>query len=165
MTNNSTTKIIVIGKSGQLAWELSQLITPEHTIVCLGRDDVNVQDIPALVNCFRQYNAVGVINASAYTAVDKAESDVDNAFALNANAVGNLAHACKTVSVPFVHISTDFVFHGDKGTPYLPGDDINPLGVYCASKAQGEQLLVDIYPEQSAIIRHSWVYSTNGNTL
>jgi dTDP-4-dehydrorhamnose reductase len=165
MTNNSTTKIIVIGKSGQLAWELSQLITPEHTIVCLGRDDVNVQDIPALVNCFRQYNAVGVINASAYTAVDKAESDVENAFALNANAVGNLAQACKTVSVPFVHISTDFVFHGDKGVPYLPGDDINPLGVYGASKAQGEQLIANIYPEHSAIIRTSWVYSTHGNNF
>jgi dTDP-4-dehydrorhamnose reductase len=163
MTNNSTMKTIVIGKSGQLAWELSQLSRSEHTIVCLGRDDVNVQDIPALVNCFKQHNAVGVINASAYTSVDKAESDVDNAFALNANAVGNLAQACKNVSVPFVHISTDFVFHGDKGAPYLPGDDINPLGVYGASKAQGEQLIANIYPEHSAIIRTSWVYSTHGN--
>jgi dTDP-4-dehydrorhamnose reductase len=165
MSDNNTMKIIVIGKSGQLAWELRQLSTPEHTIVCLGRDDVNLQDIHALVNCFRQHNAVGVINASAYTAVDKAESDVDNAFALNANAAGNLAQACKNVSVPFVHISTDFVFHGDKGVPYLPGDDINPLGVYGASKAQGEQLIANIYPEHSAIIRTSWVYSTHGNNF
>jgi dTDP-4-dehydrorhamnose reductase len=165
MTNNNTMKIIVIGKSGQLAWELSQLSTPKQTIVCLGRDDVNLQDIPALVNCFKQYNAVGVINASAYTAVDKAESDVENAFTLNAKAVGNLAQACKTLSVPFVHISTDFVFHGDKGAPYLPGDEINPLGVYGASKAQGEQLIANIYPEHSAIIRTSWVYSTHGNNF
>jgi dTDP-4-dehydrorhamnose reductase len=165
MTDSNTMKVIVIGKSGQLAWELSQLSTSKYTIVCLGRDDVNLQDIHALVNCFRQNNAVGVINASAYTAVDKAESDIDNAFALNANAVGNLAQACKTMSVSFVHISTDFVFHGDKGAPYLPGDEINPLGVYGASKAQGEQLIVDIYPEHSAIIRTSWVYSTHGNNF
>jgi dTDP-4-dehydrorhamnose reductase len=165
MTNNSTMKIIVIGKSGQLAWELSQLSTLVHTIVCLGRDDVNVQDIPALVNCLKQHNTVGVINASAYTAVDKAEIDVDNAFALNANAVGNLTQACRTMSLPFVHTSTDFVFNGDKGAPYLPGDDIDPLGVYGASKAQGEQLIANIYPGHSAIIRTSWVYSTHGNNF
>ena len=132
MTDHNTMKIIVIGKSGQLAWELSQLSTPEQEVVCLGRDDVDLQDVSSLVNSFKQYNAVGVINASAYTAVDKAEGDVENAFALNATAVGNLAHACKTVSVPLVHISTDFVFHGDKGSPYLPGDEINPLGVFNA---------------------------------
>ena len=158
MTKNNTMKIIVIGKSGQLAWELSQLSTPEQEVVCLGRDDVDLQDVSALLSCFKQLNAFGVINASAYTAVDKAEGDVENAFALNATAVGNLAQACKTLSVPFVHISTDFVFHGDKGSPYLPDDEINPLGVYGASKAQGEQLIANIYPEHSAIIRTSWVY-------
>ena len=158
-------KIIVIGKSGQLAWELSQFSTPEQVVVCLGRDDIDLRDTSELVNSFKQYNAVGVINASAYTAVDKAESDVENAFALNATAVGNLAQACKTLSMPFVHISTDFVFHGDKGSPYLPSDEINPLGVYGASKAQGEQLIANIYPEHSAIIRTSWVYSTHGNNF
>jgi dTDP-4-dehydrorhamnose reductase len=165
MTNNNTMKIIIIGKSGQLAWELSQLSTPEQEVICLGRDDVDLQDVSSLVSSLKQYNAFGVINASAYTAVDKAEGDVENAFALNATAVGNLAQACKTLSVPFVHISTDFVFHGDKGSPYLPGDEINPLGVYGASKAQGEQLIANIYPEHSAIIRTSWVYSTHGNNF
>ena len=108
---------------------------------------------------------LAVINASAYTAVDKAESDRDNAYLLNTQAVGNLAQACKALAVPFVHISTDFVFHGDKGSPYLPSDEINPLGVYGASKAQGEQLITDIYPEQSTILRTSWVYSTHGNNF
>ncbi|UUO23041.1 dTDP-4-dehydrorhamnose reductase [Colwellia sp. M166] len=158
-------KIIVIGKSGQLAWELAQLSTPEHEIVCFGRDDVNLEDVTALTNMLHLHNAAGVINASAYTAVDKAESDVENAFMLNAKAVGNLAQACKALAVPLVHVSTDFVFHGDKGSPYLPSDKINPLGVYGASKAQGEQLIADIYPERSAIIRTSWVYSTHGNNF
>ncbi|MGB2742343.1 MAG: dTDP-4-dehydrorhamnose reductase [Cognaticolwellia sp.] len=157
--------IIVIGKSGQLAWELAQLSTPEQTVICLGRDDIDLQDISTLTDTLNQYKATAVINASAYTAVDKAESDVENAYLLNAKAVGHLAQACKALAVPFVHISTDFVFHGDKGSPYLPSDEINPLGVYGASKAQGEQLIADTYPENSIILRTSWVYSTHGNNF
>ena len=158
-------KIIVIGKSGQLAWELSQLSSEEHEIVCLGRNDIDLQDVSIISARLQEYQASGVINASAYTAVDKAESDLDNAFMLNAKAAGNLARACKDLTIPFVHISTDFVFHGDKGSPYLPADDINPLGVYGASKAQGEQFITDVYPERSCIIRTSWVYSTHGNNF
>ena len=158
-------KILVIGKSGQLAWELSQLSTAKHDIVCLGRDDIDINNIASISAALAKYSANAVINASAYTAVDNAESDVENAYALNAIAVGNLAHACKELAIPFVHISTDFVFHGDKGAPYLPNDDIKPLGVYGASKAEGEKLITEIYPEKSAIIRTSWVYSSHGNNF
>ena len=158
-------KIIVIGKSGQLAWELSQLGSPEQEIACFGRNDIDLQSATAITECLKQQKAGGVINASAYTAVDTAEGDIDNAYALNARAVGNLAQACKTLTVPFVHVSTDFVFHGDKGVPYLPDDEIQPLGVYGASKAQGEQLVTEVYPELSCIIRTSWVYSTQGNNF
>ena len=165
MIDNNKMTIIVIGKSGQLAWELAQLSTPEQTVVCLGRDDVDLQDVSALIDTLSKYKAHAVINASAYTAVDKAESDEENAYLLNMTAVGHLAQACKALVVPFVHISTDFVFHGDKGSPYLPSDEINPLGVYGASKVRGEQLITDIYPEQSTILRTSWVYSTHGNNF
>jgi dTDP-4-dehydrorhamnose reductase len=158
-------KIIVIGKTGQLAWELRQLSSSEHEIVCLGRNDIDIDGVTSIATLLKQHDATGVINASAYTAVDKAESDIDNAYALNAKAVGNLTQACKALSVPFVHISTDFVFCGDKGAPYLPDDEINPLGVYGASKAAGEQLIIEHYPENSAIIRTSWVYSTHGNNF
>ncbi|SEK46304.1 dTDP-4-dehydrorhamnose reductase [Colwellia chukchiensis] len=158
-------KIIVIGKSGQLAWELAQLSSPEQTIVCLGRDDINLSDVFSLETMLTQKKADAVINASAYTAVDKAESDIENAYALNTKAVGNLAQACKRLAIPLLHISTDFVFQGDKGSPYLPHDIIKPLGVYGDSKAQGEQLVADIYPERSAIIRTSWVYSSHGNNF
>ena len=158
-------KIIVIGKSGQLAWELNLLSSSSHEIVCLGRNDIELTDSTSIYDTLKKYGATGVINASAYTAVDQAESDVENAYALNAKAAGNLAHACKVLAIPFIHISTDFVFQGDKGSPYLPDDDINPLGVYGASKADGEQLITTVYPEQSAIIRTSWVYSTHGNNF
>lgn len=158
-------KIIVIGKSGQLAWELKQLASTKHEIVCLGRNDIDLQDVDVISTCLKEQQASGVINASAYTAVDKAESDVDDAFILNAKAAENLAKACKSLAIHFIHVSTDFVFHGDKGSPYLPADKINPLGVYGASKAQGEQLIADTYPEHSCIIRTSWVYSTHGNNF
>ena len=158
-------KIIVIGKSGQLAWELSQLASPEHEIVCLGRNNIDLQNVAAITEYLQQQKAAGVINASAYTAVDQAESDVDNAFMLNGKAPGNLARVCKNLAIPFVHISTDFVFNGEKGSPYLPHDTIKPLGVYGDSKAQGELLVADIYPERSTIIRTSWVYSTHGNNF
>jgi dTDP-4-dehydrorhamnose reductase len=158
-------KIIVIGKSGQLAWELSQFSSPEHEILCLGRNDIFLQNIAAITHSLQLHKAAGVINAAAYTGVDNAESDVNNAYALNATAVGNLAQACKNLSLAFVHISTDFVFQGDKGVPYLPEDEIGPLGVYGASKAQGEQLITKVYPERSTIIRTSWVYSTHGNNF
>ncbi|MGB1261991.1 MAG: dTDP-4-dehydrorhamnose reductase [Cognaticolwellia sp.] len=158
-------KIIVIGKSGQLAWELQQLSSPKHEVVCLGRDDIDLQNVASIKSSFSLYKASGVINACAYTAVDNAESDSDSAYALNAQAVGNLAQVCKELTLPFVHVSTDFVFYGDKGAPYLPDDEINPLGVYGASKAKGEQLITEFYPEQSTIIRTSWVYSTHGNNF
>jgi dTDP-4-dehydrorhamnose reductase len=158
-------KIIVIGKSGQLAWEISKLSSAKHAIVCLGRKEINLAELPSVIETLKEHKAEAVINASAYTAVDKAESDVENAYALNAMAVGNLAQACKDLSVPFVHISTDFVFHGDKGAPYLPGDVIRPLGVYGSSKAEGERLISKYYPVNSAVIRTSWAYSTHGNNF
>jgi len=158
-------KILVIGKSGQLAWELNQLSSTDHEVVCLGRNDVDIASSSSLTAILITYKAEAVINASAYTAVDQAESDTENAYALNALSVGNIAQACKSLSIPLIHISTDFVFHGDKGSPYLSSDDINPLGVYGASKAEGEKLITEIYPENSAIIRTSWVYSTHGNNF
>lgn len=158
-------KVLVIGKAGQLAWELAQATSDEFEIICLGRNDVSITNAVSLSKSLQQYGASGVINASAYTAVDGAEKDIDNAYRINATAVGNLAQVCKTLSLPLVHISTDFVFHGDKGSPYLPGDEIKPLGVYGASKAEGEKLITEIYPENSCIIRTSWVYSTHGKNF
>lgn len=158
-------KILVIGKSGQLAWELSQLSSAGSEIVCLGREDVDITDMSSISSALKKHSAKALINASAYTAVDKAESDCENAYSLNAKAVANLAQCCKEVAIPFVHISTDFVFQGDKGAPYLPSDHKQPLGVYGASKAEGEKLINEIYPENSTIIRTSWVYSTHGNNF
>jgi dTDP-4-dehydrorhamnose reductase len=157
--------IIVIGHNGQLAWELAQLSDDFNTVTCLGRNEINVFSLESITSTLKKHNAEAVINACAYTAVDQAETDEENAYQLNSNAVQNLAQVCKDLSLHLVHVSTDFVFNGDKGSPYLTDDPIQPLGVYGASKAQGELAISNTLPKQSCIIRTSWVYSTHGNNF
>ncbi len=157
--------IIVIGRNGQLAWELAQLTNEDDNITCLGRDKIDVFCQESIKSTLSKYKADAVINACAYTAVDQAETDEKNAYLLNSGAVINLAQACKELSLHLVHISTDFVFKGDKGSPYLIDDPISPLGIYGASKAQGELAITNTIPKQSCIIRTSWVYSTHGNNF
>ena len=155
-------KLVVIGKSGQLAWEIARLV-PEA--MCLGRDDIDItsgEDIAAKLGLI---NPDAVINASAYTAVDKAESDEENAYLLNQTAVANLAKYCKSNNVFFVHVSTDYVFNGEKGSPYTVDDAIEPQGMYGKTKAAGEAEVTSVLPEASAILRTSWVYSSHGNNF
>ena len=155
-------KLVVIGKSGQLAWEIARLV-PEA--MCLGRDDIDItsgEDIAAKLGLI---NPDAVINASAYTAVDKAESDEENAYLLNQTAVANLAQYCKSNNVFFVHVSTDYVFNGEKGSPYTVDDAIEPQGMYGKTKAAGEAEVTSVLPAASAILRTSWVYSSHGNNF
>ena len=165
MIQANCTNIVVIGKSGQLAWELAQLSDEATKIICLGRDLIDVFCEQSITNALLKYQAHAVINASAYTAVDKAESDKESAYNINTVAVENIAKACKALSLHLVHISTDFVFSGNKGSPYLTNDPIDPLGIYGASKAQGELAISNIIPNKNCIIRTSWVYSTHGNNF
>lgn len=158
-------KIIVIGKSGQLAWELSKLSGADVEILCLGREQLNITDKTSLLKQLSQQNANVIINASAYTAVDKAETDRQAAYSINTHAVENLAFVCKELSLHFIHISTDFVFDGKKSSPYLPLDHKNPIGIYGKSKSDGEDIITQIIPNNSCIIRTSWVYSSHGNNF
>ena len=162
-------KIVVIGKNGQLAWELAKINEnnnkTDFELVCLSRDQIDITDKTNIEQTFLNYDADAVINASAYTAVDKAESDQDNAYLINSTAVGNLAEVCKKLNLHLVHVSTDFVFSGDSGIPYLPNDQYAPLGVYGASKADGEKLLTKTLSEQSCTIRTSWVYSSHSQNF
>lgn len=158
-------KIVVIGRNGQLAWELSKLSCSGIEIVCLGREQVNISDETLLLDQLSQQKANAVINASAYTAVDKAETDTHAAYDINTYAVENLALACKKLSLHFVHVSTDFVFDGSNSSPYLPCAHKKPLGIYGKSKSDGEDLVNQTIPENSCIIRTSWVYSSHGNNF
>lgn len=158
-------KIVVIGQNGQLAWELARLENDQVDIVCLSRTQVDITDKKSLKDTLSQHAPQTVINASAYTAVDLAETEQEQAYLINATAVGNLAEVCSQLSIHLVHVSTDFVFGGENGVPYLPNEPYAPLGVYGESKAQGEKLITQTLPNQSCIIRTSWVYSSHGNNF
>ncbi|MEP1554050.1 dTDP-4-dehydrorhamnose reductase [Paraglaciecola sp.] len=156
------TPLVVIGKSGQLAWEIARLI-PDA--VCLGRDDIDITSDSSICDTLAPLAPRAIINASAYTAVDNAEIDEANAYLLNQTAVAKLAQYCKEQQVFLVHVSTDYVFNGEKGVPYTVDDIIEPQGMYGKTKAAGEAEVIGILPEQSAIIRTSWVYSSHGNNF
>lgn len=158
--------IVIIGKSGQLAFELSrELENSEHQVTFLGRDVINITNASNIEENLLPLSADVLINASAYTAVDKAEEDTEACNAINALAVQNLATFCKANGVFMVHVSTDYVFNGHKGSPYLTDDPIEPQGAYGKSKADGEKALLEILPEASCLIRTAWVYSSHGNNF
>lgn len=158
--------IVIIGKSGQLAFELSrELEKSEHQVTFLGRDDIDITSSTDIEEKLSPLKADVLINASAYTAVDKAEEDTDACKAINTFAVKNLANFCKDNGAFMVHVSTDYVFNGHKGSPYLTDDPIEPQGAYGKSKAEGERALLEILPDASCLIRTAWVYSSHGNNF
>jgi dTDP-4-dehydrorhamnose reductase len=159
-------KVLITGSKGQLGWEL-QRCQPDRvhsvTLVDLPEFDLTNQD--QVLQLFAQHQFDCVINCAAYTAVDKAETDHATAFKANGNAPGQLALLAKKQNARFIQISTDFVFDGSQGTPYEPQSIPNPLSVYGASKLAGEQAVLEAYPEQSLVIRTSWVYSVHGGNF
>ena len=156
---------LIIGKSGQVAWELQQTC-PEHiNAKAFGRDDIDITDLANIEKVLSTFKPDIIINASAYTAVDKAESDKENAYLINGTAVEYLAKAAKQHGIRLIHISTDFVFDGSKNTPYTVNDIPNPINVYGASKLAGEHAIAKYCPDNSTIVRTSWVYSSHGNNF
>ena len=156
-------KIVVIGNAGQLSYELVRILG-EDTI-CLGPEDTDITKEDVLSQTLSQLSPDVIINAAAYTAVDKAETDLALCHAINATAVENLAKYCKQAGAFLVHVSTDYVFNGHKGSPYLPNDPIEPQGVYGKTKADGEKALLELLPNASCLIRTAWVYSSHGNNF
>ena len=155
--------IVVIGNAGQLSFELVRILG-EDTI-CLGPEDTDITNESVLSETLSKLAPSVVINAAAYTAVDKAEEDFDLCHAINATAVENLAKYCKQSGAFLVHVSTDYVFNGHKGSPYLTDDTIEPQGVYGKTKADGEKVLLELLPNSSCLIRTAWVYSSHGNNF
>lgn len=154
-------KILVIGGNGQLGncirkiaseFELDYefTFTDSLTLDITNEDHVNT--------FFTEYKPDYCINASAYTAVDLAETEKEKAFAVNADGVGSLAQACKDNDATFIHVSTDYVFDGETNLDYSEDDFTNPVGVYGESKLKGEELALEINPK-TIILRTSWLYS------
>jgi dTDP-4-dehydrorhamnose reductase len=157
-------KVLVTGKSGQLAWEVVNSAPLNLEVVCLGRSELDIADANAVNQAIRGYKPAVVINTAAYTAVDKAESEQDAAYAVNEAGAANLAQACKDNGVRLLHVSTDFVFDGTSTAPYQTDAAVNPLGVYGASKLAGDIAVQGILPD-AVIVRTAWVYSVHGNNF
>ncbi|MFI2812271.1 dTDP-4-dehydrorhamnose reductase [Microbulbifer sp. JSM ZJ756] len=157
-------KILITGKNGQLGQQLQQDAPKGVELVALGREDLDISDRAAVFSALDEHRPDVVINAAAYTAVDKAESEVDCAYSINATGPENLAVACKEFGARLIHVSTDFVFDGSKSSPYTVEDAIRPLGVYGGSKAAGEVAVQAILPE-AVIVRTAWVYAAHGSNF
>jgi len=153
----SAPRIVVVGAAGQLGLELMRA---EAGAIGLTRADLDLAEIARIGDALAAFKPDIVINASAYTAVDKAESEPDAAFRLNRDAPAALAQAAANTGAAFVHVSTDYVFDGSKPSPYIETDPRAPLNIYGRSKAEGEDAVLAANP-RAAIIRTSWVYSPN----
>lgn len=159
-------KILVTGANGQLGQEIQQLAAsyPQYDFVCLSREQLPIHHTEGVRSFFRANQPDFCINCAAYTAVDKAESERDIAFGVNAKATETLATVCREQDCVFIHISTDYVFDGTASTPYKTDSPTNPQNVYGASKLEGERLALQANPA-SIIIRTSWVYSEFGKNF
>lgn len=157
-------KILVTGAQGQVGRALSVMAPPGAVLIPVSHAELDIGDFPA-VEAFVASNRPGVIiNAAAYTAVDKAESEAELAHRVNATGPANLARVASLHGARLLHISTDFVFDGRSSVPYAPQDATAPLSVYGRTKLQGEQAVREHLPE-AVVLRTSWVYASSGKNF
>ena len=159
-------RILVTGSNGQLGKELKGVASlfPQFDFIFLSREDLPIHHFELVRNFFKGNHPQYLINCAAYTAVDRAETERDLAFRVNAEAVGILAAVCKEYNTSFIHISTDYVFDGTATVPYKEDSPTNPQSVYGASKLEGEKQAIKLNPD-SIIIRTAWVYSEFGKNF
>lgn len=153
--------LLIFGRTGQVAIELARR-APEA--VFLGRDEADLADPAACARAIHEARPSCVINAAAYTAVDQAESERETAIRVNGDAPGAMARAAAELRVPFLHISTDYVFDGSGNRPWREDDPTGPLGVYGASKLEGERQ-VALAGGAFVILRTAWVFSAHGRNF
>lgn len=157
--------ILVIGRNGQVGRELCALGGAGDLVVeGLGRDELDITREAEVARAIAARRPGLVVNAAAYTAVDKAEAEPELAFAVNASGAGAVARACSAIGAPLVHISTDYVFDGRKNGPYKEEDPVAPQSVYGRSKAAGEDAVRTGCAEH-VILRTAWVFSPHGTNF
>ena len=151
--------ILIVGRSGQLARCLAESATQRGTrVVAIGRPEVALENAASVEQATRAVDPSAIVNAAAYTAVDRAESEPERAFAVNRDGAEHLAVEAQRRGVPLVHLSTDYVFDGRKSSPYTEEDAAAPLGVYGRSKLEGEVAVRKACPT-ALVLRTSWIYS------
>ena len=157
-------KILLIGKNGQVGWELRRTLAPLAEVVAVDYPEINFTDVPALRQFVAATRPTVVVNAAAYTAVDKAETETELCRQINAVAPGVLAEEAKKLGALMVHYSTDYIFDGTKTSPYVETDAPNPLGAYGRSKLEGDQA-VKASGADHLIFRLCWVYGARGQNF
>jgi len=160
-------KVLVTGAKGQLALTLKELYKEKESeldLVFVSKQELNINNEDAVNYFFRKNKFDYCINCAAYTAVDSAENDQEKAKNINTLGPKNLAVACRKNNISLIHISTDYVFDGNKPEPYNESDQTNPLSVYGMTKLKGEELIAEHLVEHF-IIRTSWLYSEHGNNF
>ena len=157
-------RILISGQHGQVSSELQKRLAVLGELVVPGRDQLDLAQPEQIRQQVRRVRPDLIINAAAYTAVDKAESEKAAAFSVNAEAPGILAEEAAALGIPLIHYSTDYVFDGSKTAPYNEADEPHPLGVYGKSKLAGEQAITAVKGKH-LILRTSWVYSTHGRNF
>jgi dTDP-4-dehydrorhamnose reductase len=157
-------KLLLLGRNGQVGRALSPLLPQLGELVAPGRDEANFEDPPSLAAIIRREEPDIIVNAAAYTAVDAAEDDRERAFRVNAEAVGAIGEAARSIAAFVVHYSTDFVFDGTSSRPYREGDATNALSAYGQSKLAGETALRDSGAVHM-LLRISWIYADRGKNF
>ena len=153
------TRILLTGASGMLGRDIQQVLGA-RPFTALSRSELDIRDIAAVNRAVSHHDVV--INCAAYTAVDDAETHEADAFAINAEGADNLARAAKAADARLIHVSTDYVFNGRATQPYDEWAPRQPVGAYGRTKAAGEELILEVYPEGSTIVRTAWLYGQHG---
>jgi dTDP-4-dehydrorhamnose reductase len=156
--------ILLTGKDGQVGWELQRALAPLGRVVALGRPELDLGDTGAIRARVREVKPEIIVNAAAYTGVDKAESEPELAMAINGTAPGILAEEAVALNALLIHYSTDYVFDGTKSGPYVEDDAPNPINVYGRTKLAGERAIEQVGGTYF-IFRTSWVYSPRGKNF
>ena len=156
--------ILLLGANGQVGWELRRSLAPLGEIRAYDRHTGNLQKLDDLSRLIRDFSPEAIVNAAAYTSVDKAESELDEAFLINSKAVEFLAKEAKLLNAWFIHYSTDYVFDGLKSGAYIETDTPNPQSVYGQTKYDGEESIKESKVKH-LIFRTAWVYSKRGNNF
>jgi dTDP-4-dehydrorhamnose reductase len=158
-------KILLLGANGQLGWELQQTCPKEVILEVCDFPKVDLGNVKSIQDCLQKANPDCIINAAAYTAVDRAETEEALAYKINHEAVVVLCEFAREKGVKLIHISTDFVFDGQGYKPYQPGDSPNPESIYGKSKLAGERAVQKILGNKGLVIRTAWLYSAHGSNF
>jgi len=158
-------KVLILGANGQLGWELQRTCPNNVNLTVAGSSEIDLLDSHSIHTYFKTAQPDILINAAAYTAVDKAEQEKETADKLNHVAVKQISEICSSNEIHLVHISTDFIFSGLNYKPYLPQDSPDPISVYGETKLKGEQAVREILGTKATIIRTAWLYSSHGSNF